>query len=161
MRPMRRKDRQVTDFNKIIDIIGRCDCCRLGFWDEEAKQVYIVPLNFGYTVEGEKVTFYFHGAHEGRKIDLIKKAPSVGFEMDTNYKLNEGDEACEYSARFQSIIGNGVISLIEDVEEKKQGLELLMKHVSGRDGWEYPEQMLKNMSVMKLEVEELACKEHE
>lgn len=158
---MRRKDREVTDFSKICDIIQRCHCCRVGFYDAEAKQVYIVPLNFGYMVEGEKVTLYFHGAQEGRKIDLIKAAPNVGFEMDTNYKLNEATEACEYSARFQSIIGNGVISLIEDLEEKKQGLEILMKHVSGRDGWEYPEQMLKNMSVMKLEVKELACKEHE
>lgn len=161
MRPMRRKDRQVTDFNKIVDIIDRCDCCRVGFYDEEAKQVYIVPLNFGYTVEEEKVTFYFHGAHEGRKIDLIKTAPNVGFEMDTNYKVNEAEVAAEYSARFQSIIGNGKISLIEDLEEKKCGLDILMKHVSGRDGWEYPAEMLKNMSVMKLEVEELACKEHE
>ena len=161
MRPMRRKDRQITDFDKIVDIIDRCDCCRVGFYDEEAKQVYIVPLNFGYTVEGEKITFYYHGAHEGRKIDLIRTAPNVGFEMDTNYKLNEAEVACEFSARFQSIIGNGVISLIEDVEEKKHGLDIIMQHVSGRGGWDYPEQMVKNMSVMKLEVEEMACKEHE
>lgn len=161
MKPMRRKDRQVTDFSKILEIIDRCDCCRLGFYDEEAKQVYIVPLNFGYTAEGERVTFYFHGAKEGRKIELISKAPNVGFEMDTNYKVNEADAACEYSARFQSVIGNGKVSMIEDLAEKKQGLEILMKHVAGRDGWEYPEQMLKNMSVFKLEVEELACKEHE
>ena len=161
MRPMRRQDRQVTDFNKIVDIIDRCDCCRVGFYDAEAKQVYIVPLNFGYVVKGEKLTFYFHGAHEGRKIDLIKTAPNVGFEMDTNYKVNEAEEAAEYSARFQSVIGNGIVSLIEDLEEKKKGLDILMKHVSGRDGWDYPAEMLKNMSVFKLEVEEFACKEHE
>lgn len=160
MRPMRRKDRQVTDFDKIIDIIDRCDCCRLGFWDEEARQVYIVPLNFGYAVEGEKVILYFHGAKEGRKIELIRKSPDVGFEMDTNYKVNEADTACEYSARFQSIIGNGKVGLIEDVEGKKLGLDIIMKHVAGRDGWEYPEQMLKNMAVFKLEVEEMSCKEH-
>ena len=156
---MRRKDREITDISKIYDIISKCHCCRVGFNDD--GDIYIVPLNFGYTVEGEKITFYYHGAHEGRKIDLIRTAPNVGFEMDTNYKLNEAEVACEFSARFQSIIGNGVISLIEDVEEKKHGLDIIMQHVSGRGGWDYPEQMVKNMSVMKLEVEEMACKEHE
>ena len=43
---MRRKDREVTNSAKIADIISRCTCCRIGFYDE--KEVYIVPLNFGY-----------------------------------------------------------------------------------------------------------------
>lgn len=34
--------------------------------------------------------------HEGRKIDLIKMNPDVGFEMDTNYKLTEADIACDH-----------------------------------------------------------------
>ena len=86
---MRRKDREITDFKQIMEIIDRCDCCRVGFCDD--GQVYIVPLNFGYAEENGKLTFYFHGAKEGRKIDLIGKAPKVGFEMDTDHKLNEGE----------------------------------------------------------------------
>ena len=157
---MRRKDREITDRAKIMDIIDRCDCCRVGFFDAEAKQVYIVPLNFGYTEEEGKVTFYFHGAKEGRKMELIQKAPAVGFEMDTNYKLNEADEACEYSARFQSVIGNGRMRMIEDMEGKKHALNMVMKHATGKDDWEYDENMLKVVATFKLEVEELSCKEH-
>ena len=59
-----------------------------------------------------------HGAKEGRKIELIKKNPVVGFEMDTNYALHEGDLACGHSARFQSIIGNGVVSIVSEMNEK-------------------------------------------
>ncbi len=155
---MRRKDREITDFKKIMEIIDRCDCCRVGFCDE--GQVYIVPLNFGYSEENGKLTFYFHGAKEGRKIDLIGKAPKVGFEMDTHHKLNEGERACDYSYRFQSVIGNGVISMIEDLEEKKQALHLVMKHATGKAPWEYDEAMLQVTAAFKLEVEALSCKEH-
>lgn len=77
---MRRKDREVTDAAKIQDIIDRCTCCRVGFNDH--GQVYIVPLNFGYTKNDDKYTFYFHGAQEGRKMGLIQTSPEVGFEMD-------------------------------------------------------------------------------
>lgn len=44
---MRRRDREITDNEKIKEIIKACDCCRLGFNDN--GKVYIVPLNFGFT----------------------------------------------------------------------------------------------------------------
>ena len=43
---MRRKDREVTDDYQIDTIITSCNCCRLGFYDQDS--VYIVPLSFGY-----------------------------------------------------------------------------------------------------------------
>ena len=80
---MRRTDREITDAEKITQIIQTCHCCRLGFCDNGA--VYIVPLNFGYAEENGKRVFYFHSAKSGRKLDLIAGAPSVGFELDVNY----------------------------------------------------------------------------
>lgn len=156
---MRRKDREVTDPMKIKDIINRCTCCRIGFHDD--GEVYIVPLSFGYAAKGDSYTFYFHGAAEGRKIDLIKKAPDVGFEMDTNYGLNEADFACGYSARFQSIIGNGVVSIVLEPEEKKRGISLLMEHYTGKSSWSFDEEMMNTVMIFKLEVTKMSCKEHE
>ena len=46
---MRRKDREVLDETKIDEFIRNCDCCRIGFYDKENDEVYIVPLNFGYS----------------------------------------------------------------------------------------------------------------
>lgn len=158
---MRRKDREITDSMKIEDIIRRCTCCRIGFHDEE--DVYIVPLNFGYVVKDNTYIFYFHGANQGRKIDLIRKSPNVGFEMDTDfavYTTAETDAACSYTARFQSIIGNGIVSMISDIEEKKQGLSLIMEHNTGKREWKYDEKMLNAVAVFKLEVTEMSCKEH-
>ncbi len=156
---MRRKDREVTDFMKIESIISRCTCCRVGFYDD--GEVYIVPLNFGYVAKDDAYIFYFHGAKEGRKIDLIKKNPSVGFEMDTNYALHEGAQACGYSARFQSIIGNGIVSIVSEMNEKKLGLSLLMEHNTGKQNWDFDVKMLNAVTVFKLEVTKLSCKEHE
>jgi len=115
---MRQKNREITDNNKINEIILSCSCCRLGFNDN--GKVYIVPLNFGYVEQNKKRIFYFHSAKEGRKIDLISKKMSAGFELDTNYKLNEATTACGYSSRFQSIIGLGIVVFVSDFEEKEQ-----------------------------------------
>ena len=49
---MRRKDREITDFDEIVSIIKRCDVCRLALNDEEFP--YIVPLNFGLEVRGDQ-----------------------------------------------------------------------------------------------------------
>ena len=46
---MRRKDREVLEEVKIDEFIRNCDCCRIGFYDKENDEVYIVPLNFGYS----------------------------------------------------------------------------------------------------------------
>ena len=155
---MRRKDREITDTNRIESIIANCCCCRIGFNDD--GKVYIVPLNFGYEINDGKYVFYFHGAKEGRKIRLIEKNPFVGFEMDTNYQLKPGGSACGYTAQFQSVIGTGTVVLMEDEREKEAALQLLMRHNAGKDGWEFSREMMDSVSVFKLIVEELSCKEH-
>lgn len=155
---MRRKDREVKDQKKIREIIAACHCCRLGFCDQ--GKAYIVPLNFGFTEKDGKYTFYFHGAKAGRKIDLIRANGYASFEMDTNYKLNEADEACEYSARFQSVMGGGEVSFIEDLEEKKKALGMIMRRYTEQETWKFPDKMAEATCVFKLEVEEMSCKEH-
>ena len=69
---MRRADRAVTDRARILQVIESCECCRVGFSCPEGA--YIVPLNFAF-VPGTPDRFYFHGAHEGRKAELIRTAP--------------------------------------------------------------------------------------
>lgn len=156
---MRRKEREVTDPIKIAAIISRCTCMRIGFYDD--GEVYIVPLNFGYAVNDETYTFYFHGAKVGRKMELIQKSPNVGFEMDTNYVLKKSDIACGCSAYFQSIVGSGVMSIVSDDEEKKLGLSLIMEHNTGKHEWEFDEKRVNAVAVFKLTVTKMSCKEHQ
>lgn len=155
---MRRKDREVTDREQILEVIGRCDCCRLGFADGE--DAYLVPLNFGYVQDGQGLHLYFHGAREGRKADLIRRKGRAGFEMDTNHQVNRNENPCEYSFRFQSVIGRGTIGPVEDPEQKAAALNLIMSRYSPRGDWEFPSHALANTAVFRLDVEELSCKEH-
>lgn len=158
MMKMRRKEREVTDAAKITEIINSCDCCRLGFVDGD--EAYIVPVNFAMTEESGKRVFYIHGAAEGRKADLVRKNGRCGFEMDTGHGLMTGDEACDYSFFYQSVIGQGKIAFVEDTAEKAEALNLIMGKYSKKSDWKFPEIMLKRTGILRLEVTELSCKEH-
>lgn len=155
---MRRIDREITDYNKMLTIMKQCDCCRIGFYDED--EVYIVPLNFGFLEENKQLILYFHSASVGRKIDLIAKRPKVGFEMDSKHELTTADIACEYSFLYQSIIGNGVVSIVDEYEEKIRGLNCIMHHLTNQKQWDYAPTMVNRVSVFKLVVSNWTCKEH-
>ena len=158
MRPMRRKDREITDPEKISEIMARCHVCRLGLRDGE--RVYVVPLNFGLLEREGRKFLYFHGAKEGRKADLIRSTGYACFEMDTGYRLQGGEQACDYTAAFQSIIGEGTIAAVEDPAEKELGLNAVMNQCTGQNQWTYGPAMLEAVGVFRLEVECLTCKEH-
>lgn len=153
---MRRKDREVTDAAKIEKIISQCKYCRLGLNDD--GRVYIVPVNLGYKIENGNYIFYFHGAKEGRKIELIRKNGYAGFEMDTNASLMTAETACGHSEYFQSIIGEGKIRMIEDPAEKIEALRLIMEHNTGKSDWDFPDKVVEATGVIRLDVEELSCK---
>ena len=158
MRPMRRQDREVTDPEKISAVIDACTHCRLGFCDQ--GRAYIVPVNFGHAVENGQHVFYFHGAPEGRKIDLIRETGWAGIEMDEGYQLHRAETACGHTAAFRSIIGGGPIVILEDLEEKRRALSRIMAHAAGSGDWAFPEAAVRALCVYKLTAEELSCKEH-
>ena len=124
---MRRADREIREFDRMLAVADACDCCRLGLLGDAGA--YIVPLNFGYEAEGEKLTLYFHGAGQGKKIDLIREQKSASFEMDTRHALVEGETACVYSYRYQSVMGRGRIRLIEEYEEKVPEIAVVKERI--------------------------------
>lgn len=155
---MRRKDREVCDLKKIKEIIEDCYCCRLGLYDEGS--IYIVPVNFGYKWIEERLVLYFHGAKEGHKIDLMKKNQRVGFEMDTYVQLCKGKNACQYSSYFQSIIGEGFISFIEENLAKREALSVIMNHYVTEKEYAFSNEMIQSVCVYQLTVDKISCKEH-
>ena len=153
---MRRKDREIKDKALIEQFIAKEQIIRIAFYDN--GDLYIVPLNYGFIYENDKYVFYFHGAKAGRKFELSKSSPMVGFEIDGEYELLQADVACNYSAKFQSVIGTGRLSIIEDYEEKIKGLNTLMNHISGKSEWDYSKDMVNAVAVFRLEVDKLSCK---
>ena len=153
---MRRAEREVTDRGQLLEIIGRCTCCRVAFSDPEGA--YIVPLSFAF-VPGQPDRFYFHGAKEGRKASLIAQKPKVGFELDCAYELIAGQSGCSYSCRYQSVIGTGRIGEVTDMEEKKQALAAIMAHYEPEKSFVFTDEQAQHVAVFRLDVAELTCKE--
>ena len=155
---VRRKDREINDYSKIIEIINDCDCCRLGLVDN--NEAYIIPMNFGYDIIDGNILLYFHCANEGRKIDLLPKQSVVSFEMDTKHRLTEGNLGCDFSFLYQSIMGTGTVKEVSDIDEKIYGLQKIMAHYTNKTQWEFNEKVLNVTKVLKLSVSALSCKEH-
>ena len=126
---MRRSDREITDFQELITVMRGCDVCRLALHDEPYP--YILPLNFGLEVDGETVRLYFHGANTGTKYDLIAKNPNVAFEMDRGHALILDDEHGNCTMTYESVIGQGRISVVPDAD-KERALRVLMRSIVRR-----------------------------
>ena len=153
---MRRKERQITDVSQITDFILSEQILRVGFQDKD--DIYIVPVNYGFIIEDEKYVFYFHGAKAGRKYELAKLNPKVGFEIDGKYSLVAGELACDYTAHFQSVIGNGILSLVENLDEKVFALNSIMKQTTQNSEWTYSKELLNGVAIFRLVVENFSCK---
>lgn len=149
---MRRKDREVTDMKEIISIMKRCDVCRLA-WNADPVP-YVIPLNFGLEVQGEKITLWFHGALESAKYQFFDQP--AAFEMDVNdgYFYKEDKKSC--TMLFESVIGQGKIRMVEG-EEKRKGLRLIMEHAHMQE-MPWDPGVEKMTRVYCLEVENLSAK---
>ena len=155
---MRRKEREVASPAKIDRIIESCDCCRLGLAADGAP--YIVPMNFGYRRENGVPTFYFHSAAAGRKLALIRRSPRAGFELDTGRRIQEGETACRYSFCYQSVVGAGVLSFVTEEREKREALDCILRHYTGKGGWAFEGKAFEAVTVLRLTADTLSCKEH-
>lgn len=155
---MRRKDREVADPVRIREILTSCTCCRLGFYDGE--EVYIVPLSYGFREREGEYTLYFHGAAEGRKLDLLQHNPMVGFELDEDCGVRTAPMACGHSAAYRSIIGTGTLELLTERRAREEALRCIMSHYTGREDWDFPAERMEGLAVFCLHVRKLSCKEH-
>jgi len=148
---MRRKDKEITDVAGIESIIRRSSVCRLAMVDDNCP--YVVPLCFGYRDN----SLYFHSARNGKKIDVLKKNPHVCFEFDVDGEPIKADNPCEWGMKYESVVGFGKASFVEDIEDKRHALDVIMKHYS--DGvYTYPDARLNHIRVIKVEIEHMTGK---
>ncbi len=165
-RRMRRADREVTDPAQVMAIVAACKIIRIAYADSEGMT--IVPMNFGFTAkavdDAAKPTFYFHSAPIGRKMDAIKAANNalpVAFEMETDCEVVEGRTLCNWGEAFKSVVGVGVASIVDDLEESRTALGLLMKQQAGMEHVEFTDQQVRSVTVWKVESDYVTVKVHE
>lgn len=152
---MRRRDREVTEMGEILHILDGSKVCHLGLVEDGMP--YVVPMNFGYCFEGDKLVFYMHGAKEGRKIDVIRKNGTCCVELDCDSQMIEGQVACQYGYSYYSLMGFGNATIVDDVDEKIKALTLLMKNLTG-DDFEFNEKLVSIVQVIKVECDSYTAK---
>ena len=146
---MRRRDREITEFDEIVKVIEKCEVCRLALNDGEYP--YILPLSFGMELIDGKITFYFHGAPEGKKYELIQRNNKASFEMDCSTRLVTILEDGNCTMEYESVIGQGTVEIVPD-DQKERALDILMKHYHKED-FPYNKAVIPRTKVFKMTVE--------
>ena len=155
MNGMTRREHQIFDIDKILEILEKSKVVHIGMVDGD--EPYVVPMNYGYTYENEKLTIWLHGATTGRKLDIIRKNPKVFFEMECDLVPFDGDVACKYGLSYSSLMGKGIATIIENSEEKQKALSILMKTQVDID-FEFNEKLASVVGIIKIEVSEFTAK---
>ncbi len=148
---MNRKEREIKELSLIEEIFKKAKVLRLGLC--ENNNPYIVPLNFGY----KDNHIYLHSSKKGMKIDILKKNNKVAFEVDFDYALIESHRACGFSMDYESVIGFGRAFFIEDTNQKKEALDIIMAHYS-LNKFEYELDELEKVSLIRIDIDSMTGK---
>ena len=155
MQGMTKRERQVTDRDQIVHILDTGKVLHLGLAVD--NEPYVVPMNYGYTLEDDKLVLYLHSAVRGRKLDMIRENPKVFFSIDCDRMPFEGRVPCQYGLVYSSIMGRGEAQLVEDVEQKKAAMTILMKTQTGKD-FSFEDRLVSIVTVIRIDVAEFTAK---
>jgi nitroimidazol reductase NimA-like FMN-containing flavoprotein (pyridoxamine 5'-phosphate oxidase superfamily) len=144
--------RKITsDVDTIESIIRSASVCRIALSDD--GQPYVLPVCFGYADN----TLYFHSAPRGRKLDILRKNNAVCCAFDVDQEIVQAEDACAWSVRYRSVVAFGRAFVVEDLEEQRQALDVILAHYGGQP-CPYPEPTLRRTAVVKVEIQSMTAK---
>lgn len=123
---MKKKEREITDKNTIIEILKNGKFATISMC--RANEPYIVTLSYGFDLEQDSL--YFHSAKEGLKLEFLRENPNVCGTVvdDLGYIMND----CSH--KYRSIVFCGKMAIVEDLEEKKYGFNIILNHLENNPG---------------------------
>ena len=155
MKGMTKRELQITDEGRIRQILDTAKVLHLGLCVND--EPYVVPMNYGYVMEDGKLVLYLHSAVQGKKLDMIRQNPKVFFELDCDRIPFEGEKPCQYGLSYASVMGRGMARIVEDVEEKKQAMSILMKTQTEKD-FSFEDRLVSIVAVIRIDVAEYTAK---
>ncbi|MBP6325474.1 MAG: pyridoxamine 5'-phosphate oxidase family protein [Sulfurospirillum sp.] len=132
---MRRSEFDIKNHEALLELLASCEYGTLCLSDE--KTPYGVPLNFAWWEEG----IVFHGAKEGKKVELITRNPKAYFSVVKPYAFipshfSHTTSACPATQFFASVSLEGEVSVLENSAEKAKGLNALMQKLQPEGHYE-------------------------
>ena len=155
MHGMTKRELEIKDESRIRHILDEAKVLHLGLAVD--NEPYVVPMNYGYTMENGKLVLYLHSAVRGKKIDMVRANSRVFFEMDCDWMPFEGEKPCQYGRGYSSVMGCGRAQIVEDAEEKIKAMSALMKTQTQKD-FEFNEKLVSIVAVIRIDVEEYTAK---
>lgn len=150
---MRRLDKKITDEKIIEEILLKSDICRLGLIDNGSA--YIVPVNYAY----KDGVIYIHSAKEGKKISILQSNNQVAFEIEYNHQIMESEKACGWTTKYRSVMGKGTVAIAQNVEEKTEALDLIMRKYEATIELNYDRRVLERVCILQLQIESIEGKQ--
>jgi len=80
-----------------------------------------------------------------------------GYEFIDEVLYICGDIPCKYSSVYSSVMGRGEATYLEAIDEKSHGLQVLMKHQTGRE-FTFTEAMVNSVGVVRIKVVDYSAK---
>ncbi|GAO28427.1 pyridoxamine 5'-phosphate oxidase family protein [Geofilum rubicundum] len=143
------------DQELIETIIRRCDICFAGVVTPE-NTPYVIPMNFGY----QNGIIYLHSAPTGRVITALENNAHICITFSTDHELafQHPQVACSYRMKSKSVIAFGQVTFIEDMDQKREALNIIMEQYSDKQ-FEYSDPAVRNVKIWAIPIDEISCKE--
>lgn len=152
---MYKKEREIKDKDELLEILKQGKYAVISMCRN--NEPYIVTLSYGY--DKDENSLYFHTAAQGLKIDFLKHNPSVCATVinDKGYVMNECDH------KYRSVVFWGEMCVVQDTEEKKYGMEILLNHLEDnpkevKEKFLNDYETLKKIMLLRLDIKELTGK---
>ncbi len=144
----------ITELNELEGVIKQCDICFVGFVEKDGTP-YVIPMNFGYLNN----QIILHSGPEGKHLSLLELNNRICVTFCTKHKLvyQHPDVACSYSMTSKSVVCKGLVSFVEDLGEKEELLNVLMKNYTDR-AFKYSKPALQNVKVWRVNIDEMTGK---
>ena len=121
MKPaIRMSNRACTDERKIKNFLVSAQTAFLGLVDDNMP--YVIPLNF-VCKDG---IFYFHGANQGKKIDIMKSNVNACMTISENYGTMVDPTPAKTDTAYMSVIANGKVEIITDLDEATAAMQSML-----------------------------------
>ncbi len=79
------------------------------------------------------------------------------FEVDTLVETLSADEACDWSMRYQSVIGFGRAVFLESPEEKREALDIIFKRYAVYTS-DFADNRIRATAVIRIDIQDLTGK---
>ena len=153
---VRRKDREITSFREMENILRRAPVCHLATYGDGYP--YVTPFNFAYS----KRALAIHLSSEGKVFRNLLKQKKVCVEVVEPGRIIKSDSACKSGMEYRSVIAFGEAKIVEDRSSKRMWLQkMLDKYMPGRKYSPMQDQDVDKIAVAVIRLKNITGKKRE